>query len=342
MARTGVSAAALLAALAVTTTALAAPAPPLLIDGHSNLNGVWTNASITNLTRARGQTKLVVTADEAKAIAAASGNVKRAESDAKPSDLSVNILKDGNTEAGYNAGWLDPGMTLGFVNGQYRTSWITDPADGQLPLTPAGQAQAKLAAGRQRNPPLGPESLAPNDRCLIGSRGSGGPGMLNNLYNNDYQIVVSKDAIAIDVEMVHDVRIAPIFPNKATAQAGHLPAVIHPWLGDAVAWWEGDVLVVETTHVNPEQGGYGPIFLSPQGKVTERFKRVSPTQILYTFEVADPVYYSQTWRAEMSLTTIPGLVYEYACHEGNYAMEGILTGARDAEAAAKAGATAAK
>jgi hypothetical protein len=318
-----------------------ADTPPPLINGHSSLTGVWTNASITNLARARGVTKLVLTPDEAKAMAASSGNVTRAQRDAKPSDLSIDITKDGNAEAGYNAGWLDPGMAYGLVKGEYRTSWIIDTPNDQLPLTPLGQAQSRIAAGRQRDA-AGPESLAPNDRCLIGSRGSGGPGMLNNLYNNNYQIVVSKDAVAIDIEMVHDVRIAPLFADKKTALANHLASNIKPWLGDAVAWWEGDTLVIETTHVNPEQGGYGPIFLSDQGKVTERLKRVSASQILYTFEVEDPVYYTQTWHAEMSLTAMKGQVYEYACHEGNYAMEGILAGARDAEAAAKLKPTAAK
>jgi hypothetical protein len=326
-------AAASLAALPAQAAAAKTDVPPPLIDGHSDLTGVWTNASITNLTRARGVTKLVLTPDEAKAMAASSGNVQRAERDAKPSDLNVDITKDGNTEQAFNAGWLDPGMTYGLVKGEYRTSWIIDTPNDQLPLTPAGQAQAKIAGGRQHDA-TGPESMAPNDRCLIGSRGSGGPGMLNNLYNNDYQIVVSRDAVAIDIEMVHDVRIAPLFPDKATALAHHLASNIQPWLGDAVGWWEGDTLVVETTHVNPEQGGYGPIFLSDQGRVTERFKRVSANQILYTFEVSDPVYYTQTWHAEMSLTAIKGQVYEYACHEGNYALMDILSGARDEEAKA--------
>jgi hypothetical protein len=324
-----------LSAQAAPATPAKTAAPPPLIDGHSDLTGVWTNASITNLTRARGVTKLVLTPDEAKAMAASSGNVTRAEKDAKPSDLNVDITKDGNTEQAFNAGWLDPGMTYGLVKGEYRTSWIIDTPNDQLPLTAAGQAQSRVAGGRQHDA-TGPESMAPNDRCLIGSRGSGGPGMLNNLYNNDYQIVVSRDAVAIDIEMVHDVRIAPLFPDKATALAHHLPANIQPWLGDAVGWWEGDTLVVETTQVNPEQGGYGPIFLSDQGRVTERFKRVSPTQILYTFEVSDPVYYTQTWHAEMSLTAIKGQLYEYACHEGNYALMDILAGARDEEAKAAA------
>ena len=113
----------------------------------------------------------------------------------------------------------------------------------------------------------------PWDRCLISSRGTGGPGMLNNLYNSNYEIVQTPGAVAILVEMVHDVRTIPLFPDKAAAQAGHGPATLHPWLGDSVGWWEGDTLVVETVNVHPEQGRTGPIYLSQQGRVTERFTR---------------------------------------------------------------------
>jgi hypothetical protein len=307
-------------------------APPRLLtaDGHSDLNGVWSNASITQLNRP-ANTPLVLTAEQAKTMAATSGNVKRSQADAKPSNLDPTLAPDRNTEQGYNAGWLDPGMSMGRVKDEYRTSWIVSPADGQLPLTDKGRAQAKVGPARSRAAPAGPEAMAPNDRCLIGSRGSGGPGMLNNLYNNTYQIAQTPDAIAIEVEMVHDVRIIPLFASKALAQAGHRPAVMHPWLGDSVGWWEGAVLVVETTNVNPEQGENGPIFLSPQGLVTERFQRWSTGQIFYSFEVSDPLYYTGPWKAEMGLTAIPGQLYEYACHEGNYAMEGMLAGARAEE-----------
>jgi hypothetical protein len=138
--------------------------------------------------------------------------------------------------------------------------------------------------------------------------------------------------VIIVVEMVHDARIIPIAASKAEAK--HRPAAIKPWLGDSVGWWEGDTLVVENTHVNPEQGGYGPILLSDAGVVTERFRRASADQIFYAFEVSDPVYYTQAWKAEMSLNAMKGQVYEYACHEGNYAMTGILAGARSDEAKA--------
>ena len=316
------------AALLLATAAQAAtPA-----TAHSDLNGVWSNASVTQLNRPASATALVISEAEAKAMAAANGNVRRAQADAKPSNLNVNTPSNGDV-GGYNAGWLDPGMTVAKVNGQYRTSWIVEPANGQAPLTDAGRALQRQAGARSNNmTPEGPEALAPNDRCIISSRGSGGPGMLNNLYNNTYQIVVSRDAVVIEVEMVHDARIIPLFATKALAQAGHRPEQIRPWLGDSVGWWEGEALVVETSNINPDQGAFGPIFLSAKGVVTERFTRYSADQITYSFEVADPVYYTQTWKAEMGLNKSPGLIYEYACHEGNYAMEGILTGARAAEA----------
>ncbi|THD64036.1 hypothetical protein [Phenylobacterium sp.] len=316
--------------------ALAAPAAaqlPRAADGHPDLSGVWTNASVTHLTRMPGVKGLVVTAEEAKKLAANSGQVRRQEADAKPSNAAAGAPGEGDP-GGYNAYWLDPGATLGEVKGQFRTSWIVDPADGELPLTAEGKrrvAEANAYA-RRADTPDGPDSFEPWDRCIIGSRGSGGPGMLNNIYNSNYQIVQTPGSVAIVVEMIHDARTIPLFKDKATAEAAHGPATLHPWLGDAVGWWEGDTLVVETVNVNAEQGRAGPIYLTPQAKVTERFTRVSAKQIFYEFRVEDPVYYTQPWRAEMSLNAIAGQVYEYACHEGNYALEDILKGMRAGEA----------
>jgi hypothetical protein len=294
-----------------------------------DLSGTWTNASITDLTR-RASQPLVV--DEAEAARIASGDfmVRQAQAEQRG---DVPNLADGNTQLGYNSGWMDGGSSLARVNGEYRTSWLVEPADGQLPLTEEGRTAQRIAAGRQRSTD-NPEEMAPNDRCLIASRGTGGPGMLNNLYNNSYEFVQTDDELAIVVEMVHDVRIIPFFDSKAAAQTAHRPAALHPWLGDSVGWWDGETLVVETVNVHPDQGAYGPIFLSPDGKVTERFTRVADDEIFYAFEVEDPVYYTQAWRAEMSLRAMDGRLYEYACHEGNYALEGMLSGARAEEAAA--------
>jgi hypothetical protein len=272
---------------------------------------------------------------EAEAGALAKAAVRGLDADGEPSEIDARPPEPGNV-GGYNAFWLDPGRTVARVKGEFRSSWIVEPSDGQLPLSDGGRqlvARARIAA-RQADSPAGPEALAPWDRCLISSRGSGGPGMLNNIYNSNYQIVQTPGSVAIVVEMVHDARAIPLFRDKSTAQAGHGPAALQPWLGDSVGWWEGDSLVVETVHVHPEQGRWGPIYLSPQGRVTERFTRVAEREILYEFKIDDPVYYSQPWRAEISLTASPDQVYEYACHEGNYAMGGILAGARREETTA--------
>jgi hypothetical protein len=317
------------------SAALAAPGVPRAADGHADLSGVWTNASVTHLARPAGETRLVVSEAQAKAIARAAPQVQRQENDAAPLDPKSGAPAVGNP-GGYNAFWLDPGTTVGQVKGQYRTSWIVDPADGQLPLSVEGKALVAKAAAYSRaaDRPDNPEAFEPWDRCIISSRGSGGPGMLNNIYNSNYQIVQTPTYVAIEVEMIHDARGVRIFPSKAAAQAAHGPAALALWLGDSVGWWEGDTLVVETVNVNAEQGRAGPIFLTPKGRVTERLTRVSATQILYEFEVEDPTYYTRPWKAEMSLNAGPKAIYEYACHEGNYALPDILSGMRAGERAA--------
>jgi len=299
---------------------------PRGIDGRPSLSGVWTNASVTNLTRPPG-VKLVVNKAEADALVKANPFQKLIEAEEGPSDPDDKLLDDGNSDRGYNAFWLDPGNSLGVVKGEFRTSWIVEPSNGQLPLSDEGRKRlAATRAERQKTLYTGPEALPLPERCLIGFSGAGGPGMLNTIYNNNYQIVQTPDSLVIVVEMVHDARAIPIVKDRAAAR--HRPASLSPWLGDPVAWWEGDTLVIETRNVNPQQGRSGPIFLSAQGKVTERLTRVSGAQIFYEFQVEDPVYYSQPWRAEISLNARNERVYEYACHEGNYAMAGILGGAR--------------
>ena len=307
--------------------------PPRTADGKPVISGVWSNASVTNLTRPAGVTKLVVTREEAEALVKANPFQRLIEADNGPSDLNDNLLEDKNADRGYNAFWVDPGNFLASVNGEYRTSWIVEPANGQMPLSDAGRKLIQAGrAERDLNLYAGPEALPLPERCLIAFSGASGPGMLNPMYNNNYQIVQTPDAVLINVEMVHDARIVPISKDKATAQASHKPAALNKWFGDPVGWWEGDTLVVETTHVNRQQAKQGPIYLSDQGKVTERFSRASPDQLNYEFTVEDPAYYSQPWRAEMSFNARKENMYEYACHEGNYAMEGILRGARNQEA----------
>ena len=127
------------------------------------------------------------------------------------------------------------------------------------------------------------------------------------------------------VEMAHDARIIPIFDTAQRARASHKPAAITPWLGDSVAWWEGDTLVVHTINSHPRQRSY----ITTKGQVTERYTRWSNDEIFYEFKVEDPSLYTASWGGEMSLMVSHEPLYEYACHEGNYGFMGIMGGARE-------------
>ena len=313
----------------------AADAPPRAPGGRLDLTGVWSNASLTWLERPATLKGRALPEAEAKARAAADPLKKAAQRDALPSDPDAGPPPAGALGSAHSAVFLDAGDAFARIKGEYRTSWIVEPADGRLPLTDFGRQRSQAAAAmRDRMDPDGPEQLAPNDRCLIGSRGSGGPGMLNNIYNSNYRFLLTTDALVVIAEMGFGVRVIPILKTKADAQAAHSPATLHPWMGDSTGWWEGDALVVETVNVNPAQGSFGPIFLSETGRVTERLTRASAREIAYEFVVEDPTYYTQAWKAEMVLAALPGDIYEYACHEGNYAMAGILGGARATERSA--------
>ncbi len=246
----------------------------------------------------------------------------------------------------YNALWYDQGKK---VLGNRRTSIVTDPKDGRIPaLTPA--AQAKVAENREyaRLHPLdGPEDLDTIERCITWI--SSGPPMLPTFYNNNYQIVQTPEYIAILVEMVHDVRIIPL-----TAKP-HIDPKVRQWIGDSRGHWEGDTLVVETTNFNgkraflgggrtseggPAAGGNpaggnggrsGGGRTDQQMKVIERFTRTAKDTLLYQFTVIDPGTYVKPWSGEIPMQAMEGPIYEYACHEGNYAMFDILAGARKQE-----------
>jgi hypothetical protein len=328
------------AALALATGVSAAT--PLTADGKPDLTGAWTNASLTPLQRPRTLSKLELSDAEAKAYIAQNamgGATDKTWKKEQFSDPNAPAPSKGGDDFGvkaYDTAWTAPGEDMARINGRYRSSNIVEPASGQLPYRdPAAAAQrsqvrgAKYALGN--DPYVGPESTTLSERCLIGFGGTGGPGMLSVLYNNNYQFVLTKDHLAVLVEMAHDTRIIPIFASAQKAQASHRPDVIKPWLGDSVAWWEGPTLVVETVNVRPLQGENHPFYLTAKGKVTERLTRRSETEILYQFTVDDPDTYTQPWKAELAFYPGKG-VYEYACHEGNYGLEGILAGARAAEA----------
>lgn len=298
--------------------------PPRTASGKPDLQGFWTNASLTSMQRPSNYADigLVIPEDRLQELTSNHHqNVRQATDDG----LVQGELLDGSDLGegrGYNAFWVDPGTQFGLVKGEHRTSWITYPEDGRIPFSEQGQQRRRQAfAGYSDD---GPEGRTLGERCLIGFGSTGGPPMNNVLYNNLYQIVQTDDYLMIMVEMVHDARIIPI-------RGEHRPDAFKQWLGDSIAHWEGDTLVVETINLHPQQAPRNSAPLSEQGKVTERFTRYSDDQILYEFEVTDPAYYSETWRGEMSFNTTDTRPYEYACHEGNYGLIGILAGARRLE-----------
>ncbi len=346
MTRGSISAAATLAVLLASPAfAQSQPpaAPPQAATSKAlarNFEGVWTNATVTTLERPSTYSQLVVPKDQADAVAKAT--TQRREAANGRSDLSEGAFKDENSTAGYNSFWIDSGDGLMRIRGEARSSFITRPADGKMPFRDRAKSLAlTLRDGAEyrsgKGGYIGPEDLPLRERCLIAQSDAGGPVMLNALYNNNYSFFVTPGYFVIDLEMNHDVRIAPIFATAKEARAHHQPAVIRPWLGDTVAWWEGDTLVAETRNVNPIQEGRTVTPVSAQGAVTERFTRIAQNELLYQFTVDDPVHYTQPWSGEYSFKPSKGQIYEYACHEGNYAMEGILRGARLAEAAAAKG-----
>jgi hypothetical protein len=329
--------------LAFVGAALAAAAPPVLAQtspatvargykaprnafGQPDMSGVWSNATITRLERdPKYGDRTTLSADEAKAIEGASDtrNARlRANTDTANTDPDkLPECQSGATgpACGYNAFWTDPGTRLIRIGGVARTSILTSPANGRFParVAAAGPPRARPQTGGNFD---NPENRALGERCIVGFGGTSGPPMLPVLYNNHYEIQQTRDAVVIVVEMVHDARIIHL-------TGGHEPTAIRQWMGDSIGHWEGDTLVVETTNLRREQGLRGP---AEDMTVIERFTRVSPQQVLYQFEMKDPAY-AQPIKGEEALNFTKDRIYEYACHEGNYAMTGILQGARQAE-----------
>jgi hypothetical protein len=294
--------------------------------GVPDLQGFWSNTSFTGMQRPQGATKLVLSEEEAAALARRNiyTGARREEAGASKVDekSSAELLADKNPSRGYNTFWMDPGQSYAKVRGEYRSSWITDPPDGRIPYSERG-TQANTRAGGAAFDDIERRPLS--ERCIMSFTGSFGPVIGNGMYNNTIQLVQSPGSVMILAEMIHDARIIPIVKSKADAKHG--PAAIPKWGGDGVGWYEGDTLVVETVNSHPKQRSY----ISTAGKVTERFTRWSNDQILYQFTVEDPALYRQTWGGEMSFNVSREPLYEYACHEGNYAMAGILEGARQLE-----------
>jgi hypothetical protein len=278
-----------------------------------DFQGIWTNATITPLERPKELAgKEFFTEKEV------------AEYEKRVLEESNKDRRDGSAEAdvgrAYNESWWDRGTK---VVPTRRTSIVVDPPDGRIPpLTSEAQKAAAARAATLRRPAAGPEDRGLPERCILWP--TAGPPMLSSAYNNNYQILQTPGYVVIFIEMIHDVRIIPLDGRP------HLASNIRQWLGDPRGHWEGNTLVVDSTNFtdkNPFRGSDRNLHL------TERFTRINADTILYRFTVEDPTAFTRTWSGEAPLTRTPGPIYEYACHEGNYGMANILSGARAEEKA---------
>ncbi|MCG8413550.1 MAG: hypothetical protein MI746_04960 [Pseudomonadales bacterium] len=295
---------------------------PRTVDGAPDLQGMWTNNTITPLSRPpEFGNKLVLTAEEAFELEKRVADYT-AEQDL-PSDPDRSAPTKSRIELAdsYNNFWFDDGTQVARYNGEFRSSLIIDPENGRIPeYTDAAEERIRLAqqAREEKGAYAGPESRPLAERCLLSFSSSGGPPMLPILYNNNYQIVQSPGYVMILVEMVHDARIIRIDDEP-------LPDSHKRWLGDSIGHWEGDTLVVETKNFNPNQRFRNS---SDNMQITEWFTRVSENVINYKFTVSDPETFLQDWSAEIPMNRTNDRLYEYACHEGNYSLPGVLAGAR--------------
>lgn len=300
---------------------------PRTKDGHPDLQGVWSDASLTQLERGAGYgggikiDTLVIPAEKVNDFIKDAYYTKQYKEQAYTDPkVGAGDGKGGGDVRGYNAFWIDPGAEYAKINGEWRSSWITSTANGRIPWSADGRKARQARMTEFRNSKnTGPEARSIGDRCLISYTGQAGPPMVNGMYNNHHQIVQTPNSLMINTEMAHDVRVIGIGAKPR-------PDAIKQWFGDSVAHWEGETLVVETKNVHPIQSRGGFVPLSPGGMVTERFTRKSDKELLYQFTVTDAAFYSEPWSGEMlmRLTTEP--LYEYACHEGNYALPGMLRG----------------
>jgi hypothetical protein len=331
------------------------PAIPRTPDGKPDLQGNWSNETQTPLERLTNG-GLTLTEEQARALEQRAEAVQefrnrptdpnapappkggeRIELPGEKTFLERVAAAAGGAVGGYNNFWLDPGNNVIRIDGVPRSSIIIDPPNGRLPpLTAAAKQRLAERAARTRGygPYDHPELSSLSDRCLTSFGSNAGPPMLPNyFYNNNYTIVQTADHVMIMTEMIHDARIIKLNAKQ------HVPAQVRLWFGDSIGHWEGDTLVVETTNIHPTQlaqsGGLSPYRgASDQLKVIERFTLTDPNTILYKFTVEDPDTFTAPYSGELPFNRIDEEIYEYACHEGNYALPGMLAGARLEEATA--------
>jgi hypothetical protein len=315
-------------ALAKTTSGKGTWTPPRTPEGHPDLQGFWANNNATPLERPKelaGRATLTdaeLTAMKKKAHELFGGNGDAAFGDAVYLTVLANVLgtktgfKSTDGETGdYSSVWT---IERDWEN---RTSLITDPPDGRMPaMTPEAQKRREAARAAMTRPATGPADRSLSERCIT----YGSPQLMAG-YQSYYQVVQTPKSVMIMTEMIHDARIIPLDGGP------HLPSALQQWFGDSRGHWEGDTLVVDTTNYKPRA------FMSVSSEklhVTERLSRSGPETLQYEITIDDPGTWTKPWSLMIPLRHSPEPVYEYACHEGNEGLAGILSGARAEEAAA--------
>jgi hypothetical protein len=280
--------------------------------GQPDLQGIWTNVTVTPFERpSELKDKAFFTAEEAQAYE--KQVIERNNADRRDGPPEADVGR------AYNDAWYDRGTRVGKT---LRTSLVIDPPDGRVPpMLPEAQKrqQDRLAQGRGRQFD-GPENRSLAERCLIWP--TLGPPMLPSFYNNNYRIVQGPGYVAILSEMIHDVRIIP------TDGRPHIPSNVRLWAGDSRGRWEGNTLVVDTTNFTDKTAWRGS---SENLHLIERFTRNDSDTLMYEVTVEDQATWARPWKIQIPMRKTGAPIYEYACHEGNYAMEGMLAGARAEE-----------
>jgi len=336
------------------TKTAAKSALPRMQDGHPDLQGTYDLTTMTPLERLPGDPPYLTKEQaEAREKAESARRAKdnqpsRADRPAPPVGGDTSAPKSffealeklgGGAVGGYNRYWLNQGTVFTVVDGQVRTSIVVDPSDGHVPPNNAA-ARKRLAAAvrptptsdapenqdRTAEPPGAfdnPEQRPLGERCLLGFGSTSGPPALPDYFYNDlHQIVQTPDSIMILTEMVHDARIVRM-------NAQHLPKNIRRWMGDSVGHWEGDTLVIDTTNFTDKTRFRGS---AENLHVIERLTRIDSKTLLYRFTIEDPDTWDRPWTGEYTWPVTNQPIYEYACHEGNYALGDVLRGARRQEA----------
>jgi len=305
----------LAACLVLATTAAAAPyRPPRTPDGRPDLQGLWDGATLTPLERSADFKSVVIPEAEVEAH-------ERKENDTAQFTAEFKKTYPNAPDVGAAETEYPVYVRYARIAGQARASVLIDPPDGKLPLNAEAKARNKARRLQESRSFDSYENRPLAERCL----NLIGPPLVTG---DVLQIVQTRDRVAIAPEGAVDARVIRIGDRR------HGPAALQAWMGDSIGWWEGDVLVVESTNFHPGSAWwryFSRMPISPGAKVTERFSRTSATEMLYRFTVDDPANYTRPWSGVLPFTAYGGRLFEYACHEGNYALRNILAGARQVE-----------